>query len=377
MDWKKGEDREKILNELKKIRSKDFTFSSSKILGSMCSEPHPIAVDAYQSFIETNIGDPRLFPGTRELEEKVIQMLGGLLNAPTGYGGRITSGGTESNLMALWMAREMSKKREVLVPESAHFSLKKAELLLGIKLITVPLDDEYKMDIDAARKLIGNAACIVGVAGTTSLGVIDPIEELSEICLDEGIHLHIDAAFGGFVIPFLNKNENERKFDFCLEGVGSVSIDSHKMGRSVIPSGAVLVRKEKWLDLISVATPCVSSEKQSSILGTRPGGSVAATYAVMKHLGINGYEKIARSCMKMTRYAAKLIEENDMELVVEPVMNVIGIKVKNPKRIAGKMEKKGWKLSFDEQIGCLRIVIMPHVNKEAMRKFVDDLRSIV
>lgn len=373
MDWKKGEDRKKILKELKDARSKDFTFSSGRILGSMCSEPHPIAVDAYNSFIETNMGDPFLFPGTRELEEKVIQMLGDLLNAPKGYGGRITSGGTESNLMALWMAREISKKREVIVPESAHFSLKKAESLLGIKLISAPLDDEYKMDIDATRKLIGDAACIVGIAGTTSLGVIDPIEELSKICLDEGIHLHVDAAFGGFMIPFLNG----RKFDFCLDGVGSISIDAHKMGRSVIPSGAVLVRKEKWLDSISVATTCVSPEKQSSILGTRPGGSVAATYAVMKHLGINGYEKIARNCMEVTRYAAKLIEENDMELVVEPVMNVIGIKVKNPRKIARKMEKKRWKLSFDEQIGCLRIVIMPHVSKEAMRKFVDDLRLIV
>jgi len=118
--------REKIFGRLRDARERDFTFSSGRILGSMCTLPHPVAVRAYRMFMETNMGDPELFPGTREVEEEAIDMVGRMLHAPLASGGRMTSGGTESNLTALWIFKNMSGRNEVIVPESAHFSFRKA-----------------------------------------------------------------------------------------------------------------------------------------------------------------------------------------------------------------------------------------------------------
>ena len=138
------------------------------------------------------------------------------------------------------------------------------------------------MDIKKiSGKINKNTAAVVGVAGSTELGTVDPIPELSEICSDENIFLHVDAAFGGFVIPFLKQlHYDVPDFDFLLKGINTVSIDAHKMGYSAMPLGTLIIRDEKWLDEISVKSPCISSKKQTGILGTRSGGPVAAAYAV-------------------------------------------------------------------------------------------------
>ena len=103
-----------ILKELQNFRDKDFTFSSGHILGSMCTQPHPIAKKAYMNFLETNLGDPELFPGAKEIETKIIAFISGLLNAPKTATGLIGSGGTESNITAIWLAKNLSKKREII-----------------------------------------------------------------------------------------------------------------------------------------------------------------------------------------------------------------------------------------------------------------------
>ena len=119
---------------------------------------------------------------------------------------------------------------EIIVPKSAHFSFKKAADMLCLKLNEAELDSSYRIDIKSVEELISkNTVAIVGVAGTTELGKIDPIEDLSNICLDNNIYLHVDAAFGGYSIPFLNEIGYELpKFDFGLRGVCSITIDPHR-----------------------------------------------------------------------------------------------------------------------------------------------------
>ena len=138
MDWSKGISTKKMIHELKETRKKDFTFSSSRILGSMCTLPHPLAQQAAALYMETNMGDPELFLGTQKLEQRVLQMTADLLHAPQTYGGLFLSGGTESNLTALYIARSVSQKKEIIIPESAHFSLQKAASLLQLTLRIVP-----------------------------------------------------------------------------------------------------------------------------------------------------------------------------------------------------------------------------------------------
>ncbi len=365
----------KILKQLKNYKDKDFTFSSGHILGSMCTQPHPIAKKAYLEFLETNLGDPELFPGTRNIESKYLSFVSNLLNAPKTATGLIGSGGSESNITAIWIAKNLSRKKEIILPESAHFSFEKIGSLMDIKLTYIPLNKDYIMDIQSLKKKINNkTAAVVGLAGSSELGTVDLIPEISDICKDQNIFLHIDAAFGGFVIPFLKElGYKVNNFDFKLKGINSISIDSHKMGCSAIPLGALILRNKKWLDEISVETPYINIKKQAGILATRSGGSVAAAYAVAKYLGKAGYRNLVKKCMNNTNYAEKKIKELGLNFVIKPTMNVLGIKIKNPTKLVNKLTYYGWKVNKMKRLSAIRIVIMPHVTKKIIDDFIPDL----
>jgi len=369
---------EYILKELDKLREQDFTFSSGRILGSMCTQPHPIAKKAYMKLLETNLGDPELFPGTKEIESKLISFISNLLNAPKNSGGQIVSGGTEGNITAMWIAKQLTGKKEIIIPENAHFSFQKIASLMDMKLITIPLTREHIMDITKAEEKISkNTAAIVGVAGSTELGTIDPIPKLSEICKDEDIFLHVDAAFGGFVIPFLEKlNYDVTDFDFRLKGVNTISIDSHKMGYSAVPLGTLIVRDKRWINKVSVDSHCISSKRQAGVLGTRSGGPVAAAFAVTKYLGIEGYKDLIRRCMDTTHYTEKRINEMGLCLAVKPTMNVLGVKLEHLSKVINKLVEYGWRVNKLERISCIRIVLMPHVTKKIIDEFIPCLEKV-
>jgi tyrosine decarboxylase/aspartate 1-decarboxylase len=369
---------DKIIRELQKLKDKDFTFSKGQILGSMCTQPHPIAKKAYIDFLETNLGDPELFPGTKEIESRLLTFILNLLNAPKNSTGLIGSGGTESNINATWLNKKLNGKKEIIIPESAHFSFDKIRSLMDIDVISIPLDKNYVIDIKKVRKKINkNTAAIIGIAGSTELGTIDPIPDLSDICYDENIFLHVDAAFGGFIIPFMKKLGHDLPdFDFKLKGVSSISIDPHKMGCSAIPIGILVVKDKNWLDNISIDTTYISSKKQAGILATRSGGPVAAAYAVIKYLGEEGYKKIVKRCLNNTKYLEEEIHIIGLEIVTKPVLNVLGISLKNPHRVLNNLTKLGWKVNKMDRLSAIRIVLMPHVTKKAIDKFIPDLIKV-
>lgn len=369
--------RQKIFNELTCLQQRDFCFSSGRILGSMCTQPHQIARDAYIQFLETNIGDPELCPGTKEIESRFLSFIGTLLHAPNTAVGHIVSGGTEGNITAMWLAKQLSRKREIILPISAHFSFQKIASLVNMKLIELPLTKNYTMDVTKLKKNISkNTAAIVGLAGSTELGTIDPIPELSEICSDEQIFFHVDAAFGGFVISFLKDLEyTVPDFDFQLKGVSTISIDSHKMGYAAIPLGTLMIRRKQWLESISVKSPYISSEKQAGILGTRSGAPVAAAYAVAQYLGYEGYKNVVQSCMEVTHYAEHNIRDLGLELMIKPTMNVLGVKLKNPERVVKKLSEKGWRVNKIERLSCIRLVLMPHITKDIIDEFIPVLKK--
>jgi tyrosine decarboxylase/aspartate 1-decarboxylase len=367
-----------ILKELDSVKDKDYTFSSGKILGSMCTQPHPIAKKAYIKFLETNLGDPELFPGLKEIESEFLTFILNMLNAPKTSIGLIGSGGTESNITAIWIAKNLTKKKEIIVPESAHFSFEKIKSLMDIKLKVIPLTKDYIVDVNNLRKNVNkDTAAIVGIAGSTELGTIDPIDEINDLCFDENIFFHIDAAFGGFVIPFIKElGYKTPDFDFNLKNVNSMSIDAHKMGYSAIPLGILAIRREKWLNEISVETPYISSKNQAGLLATRSGGPVAAAYAVTKYLGINGYKNLVKRCMITTKYTQQKIEDLGLNLVIKPTMNVLGIKLKNPAMVVKKLTVLGWKVNKMNRLSAIRIVLMPHVTKKIIDDFIPDLKKV-
>lgn len=372
--WKK---RDEILKELALLQKRDFSFSSGHILGSMCTLPHPIAREVYIRFLETNLGDPELCPGTKEIESRFIQFIANLLHAPKASGGQIVSGGTEGNITAMWIAKELSRKTEVILPESAHFSFQKIASLMNMKLVEVPLTKDYTINVQQMKKKIHrNTATVIGIAGSTELGTIDPIPEMSDFCADEHLFFHVDAAFGGFVIPFLRElHYNVPEFDFRLKGVSTISIDSHKMGFAAIPLGTLIIRKKQWFDSISVESPYISSERQSGILGTRSGAPVAAAYAVARYLGHKGYLDMVKSCIDVTKYTEERITQLGLSFVTRPTMNVLGVKMKKPGRIVKKLSEKGWRVNKIERLSCIRLVLMPQITKQIIDEFIPVLKK--
>ncbi|HVQ00226.1 MAG TPA: tyrosine decarboxylase MfnA [Candidatus Thermoplasmatota archaeon] len=378
MSPKDSQKREKILKELDALQGRDFSFSSGHILGSMCTQPHPIVKEAYLRFLETNLGDPELCPGTKEIESRYLSYVASLLHAPKTFGGQIVSGGTEGNITAMWIARKLSRKCEIVLPESAHFSFQKIASLMSMKLKSVSLTNDYTMDLRAMKKKIGkNTVAVVGIAGSTELGTIDPIPDISDHCYDEHLFFHVDAAFGGFIIPFLKELHYDiPAFDFRLKGVNTISIDAHKMGYAAIPLGTLIVRKKQWLETISVASPYISSERQSGILGTRSGAPVAAAYAVARFLGHTGYRAMVKSCMDMTKYTQERITQLGLTLVIQPTMNVLGVRLKNPGRIVKRLSEHGWRVNKVERLSCIRLVLMPQITKQIIDEFIPVLKKI-
>ena len=366
-----------ILQELQRLQKKDYTFSSGRILGSMCTQPHPIAKKVYLKFLETNLGDPELFPGTKQIESRFLHFICCMLHAPKTVVGQIVSGGTEGNITAMWIAKQLSGKKEIILPEGAHFSFQKIVSLMDMKLVTIPVTKNYTMDVSQLRKKISSStAAVVGIAGSTELGAIDPIPEISECCADEHIFFHVDAAFGGFVIPFLRTLQyNVPCFDFQVKGVSTITLDSHKMGYAAIPLGTLLIRRKEWLDTISVESPYISCERQSGILGTRSGAPVAAAYAVAQYLGQEGYTKVVKSCMDVTKYTETRITDLGLDLITLPMMNVLGVKMKRPTVVTKHLAAKGWRVNKIERLSGIRLVMMPQITKKIIDEFIPVLKK--
>jgi tyrosine decarboxylase / aspartate 1-decarboxylase len=371
--------------QLRTKLQKDRTFDSGRILGSMCTRPHSLAIDIFTRFIEKNIGDPGLVEATGKLEHETITMLSALLSLKTGAG-YVVTGGTEANILAIWTARNRASSRsgakEIIVPESAHFSFDKAADLMGLKIKKIPLTEKYQVDVEKVKKAItARTIALVGVAGTTSLGVVDPIKELSAIALENGLYLHIDAAFGGYVIPFLKDiGLKAPPFHFRLKGIHSVTIDPHKMGMAVIPAGCIIYRNRELAETVRIKVPYLSGGENAhaTITGTRSGASVLAVWSLLKHLGKSGYRNIIRRCMDVTLSLAQSIKKmDDVDVVIDPVINVLGITSSRfpITEIAKKLRQREWAVSLFP--GHIRIVVMPHVYPDHIEHFKDDLEKVL
>ena len=378
----KGLARDNVLRLLEEYLKEDLTYSSGRILGSMCTSPNPFAKRIFIKAIEKNLGDAGLFPGTMKLEQEAISMIGSMLSKPDASG-YIVSGGTEANLMAMWVARNLARKDrpEVITPKSAHFSFDKAADLLGLNLVKIELNEHFQVNTKAVKKAINrNTIAMVGMAGSTELGVVDPISELSEIALNNGIYLHVDASFGGFVLPFLkDTGYNIPDFDFNLKGVCSITIDPHKMGLAPIPAGGIIFRDSEFIKSVSIKVPYLSGGEitQGTILGTRCGASAVAVWALLKHMGKEGYQKVVKRCMDLTNMIVKRVKKSKkVYLITNPIMNIVGLASRSvePKRLADGLRGRGWAVSFTPT--HIRLVIMPHFKKKHIIRFLSDLEEL-
>ena len=359
-----GCSREEVLAVLSGYRAMDAPHT--RILSSMCTVPHPITDEVRRLYAATNLGDPGVFAGSAKVESLVIESLGDLMHCKTAAG-CMTSGGTESNIQAIRAAtkRRHVEKPNIVVPASAHFSFDKIADMLGVELRIAPYEPgKYTVDTGKMAELIDkNTVAISAVAGTTEYGVVDDIVTIGRLAQEHDLFFHVDAAFGGFVIPFL---DNPIPFDFAVEGVDSISLDPHKMGMGTIPGGCLLFRSDDDPKRLSVETPYLSSRVQTTLTGTRPGADAAAAYAVIKYLGREGFRDIVAGCMENTRRLTEGLEAFGYEKVIDPVLNLVAFRdFKVP---------DGWYVSHT-RAHDLRFVLMPHVTRTVIEEFLRDIAA--
>jgi len=368
---------DEVMAILERTRERDYSYD--RFLSTMCTRPHPIAIKAHDMFLETNLGDPGLFPGVAGLEEEVVRMLGELLGCPPGPG-RISPPVALSRTSRPFgrpRTSPASVGESIVVPASAHFSFDKIGDLLSLEVRKAELDSQLRVDLSSVESLIDeHTAALVGIAGTTEFGQVDPIEELSDLALEWGVHLHVDAAFGGFVLPFLDRSF---AWDFSLPGVKSITIDPHKMGLATIPAGGLLFRNQECMNALETETHYLTKARQASLTGTRSGAAAAATYAVMMHLGREGFREMVGYCMDLTDHLVRGAKEIGVEPLIEPVMNVVALRVPEPSKV--RREAYGSRLARLHNPGTkhepLRLILMGHMSHENVDLFLKDLKEVL
>ena len=266
----------------------------------------------------------------------VLEFLANLLNAPKGWYGSITSGGSESNLIGCWAARNWTYKNKqitkgkILLPKSAHVSFEKAIDLLNLKAEWISLNSDFQVEVEAVKSAIDkNTIGIIGIAGTTGTGACDNIKALSDLAEDYNLYLHIDAAFGGTIYPFLKKigYNNVPSFDFQNKGVKSITIDTHKILAGLIPGGSIIFRSNEFSNTIIKTISYLSNPltRQVTITGTRPGASVIASWVLLKKFGEPYILERIKKSMKITNYLIeKLKEISQIYLAFKPAINIVG-----------------------------------------------------
>jgi sphinganine-1-phosphate aldolase len=253
---------------------------------------------AYAMFSEENGLGPAAFPSLARMEREVVAHALALLNAPEGADGVITSGGTDSIVMAVKAARDYAREKgmtgrgNIVAPYSAHPAFDKAAMLMDLEVRRIPLR-EHLADADALGHAIdANTIMLVGSAPCFPFGLIDPIEALNGLAVVKDIWLHVDACVGGFLAPFVAMNGAELPaWDFSVSAVRSISSDLHKYGYCSKGASTVLFRDAALLEYMKFdAGPWPMGRMVTPTLaGTRPGGAIAAAWAVLNFLGVEGY----------------------------------------------------------------------------------------
>ncbi len=378
-----------ILSQIDAMRVEDAVWRNGRtfslIYNTGDAELEQLQEDVARRFLHENALNPFAFPSLRTLEADLVAMGADLLQTSP-RAGSLTSGGTESILMAMKVARDVAEDRgverpEILAPVTAHPAFAKAAQTLGIDLVQVPLRDDYRADVDAMAGLVTErTAVLVASAPCYPYGVIDPVTEVAALAADRGLLCHVDACLGGWLLPFWRDiGRPVVPFDFSVPGVTSMSADIHKYGYTFKGASLVLYRDtdlikrqyffyDRWPGGLYGAPAAP---------GTRPAAPIAAAWATVKHLGRDGYRLKASQIAEATDGFREGIEAiAGLEVTGEPDMSLFEFSATQGdiSAIGDKMDDAGWHL--DRQQGGLHLMVSPyHLN--IVDEFLSDLAAAV
>jgi glutamate/tyrosine decarboxylase-like PLP-dependent enzyme len=320
-------------------------------------ETYEVGKRAYmEHFSENALGAGRAYPGLAVMEREVLDYGLDLLHAPEGARGVFTTGGTESILLAVKAAREAHRARKgsgaplnIVMPVTGHPAFDKAAILMDVEVRRAPLTADRRVDVEAMRGLIDDSTMLmVGSAPCFPHGVIDPIGALSDVALSKGVWLHVDACVGGWVAPFFERvGRGTPAFDFRHPGVRSMSADLHKFGFAPKPSSTVFIREGEDLErsIFRLGAWPSGLYTTATMSGSRPGAAIAAAWAVINHLGIDGYERAARGLSGMVDgYVAGLTAIEGLVLWAKPDVTIVnfGAEGFDIYAVAELMKQRGW-----------------------------------
>jgi len=305
---------DEVVRDLDALRGKDVRWAEGRTFGLVFDggpEVRQVAEEAARLFLHENALNTSAFPSLGEIQTELCAWTADLLHGPPEAAGFLTSGGTESILCAVEAARERAAvERNVVDPEivlarSAHAAFHKAAHLFGLRTRVVPVTEDWTADVDAVADSIGpSTALVVASAPQYPQGVVDPVAEMAGLADSVGANCHVDACMGGFVLPFATDEDPDAwgspPWDLGVDGVTSISADVHKLGYA--PKGvSVLLHRSRELRRYQTfvfddwlggryATP--------NLQGTRSGLPMAAAWAVVRHLGRDGYRRLVRTTLE-------------------------------------------------------------------------------
>lgn len=398
-----GRDRQEILREMTELRTiEEERWKDGYVSGAVYhgDEEHiDFLNQVYAIHSQSNPLHSDIWPSASKFEAEIVSMTANLLGkeaATNGSGdkegvcGTLTSGGTESILLAMKVYRDWGRERkgitrpEMIVPVTAHAAFDKAAQYFKIKITRIPLDSQYRADVDACRKAITrNTVVIVGSAPNFPHGMIDPIEKLSSMALERDIGFHTDACLGGFVLPWARRLGYEvPDFDFRLPGVTSISVDTHKYGYAAKGTSVVLYRNTelRHYQFYTVADWPGGLYFSPTFAGSRPGALISACWAAMIAMGEDGYlqatQKIletATSIKEGIRQIPELTVMGDPLWVVAFASDELDIY-----KVMDFMTGRKWSLNgLHHPAGVHLAVTLRHTLPGVAERFIFDLKDAV
>ncbi|MCE9649666.1 MAG: aspartate aminotransferase family protein [Parvibaculum sp.] len=371
----KGTDWETLKREMEKRGANDVKWRDGKTAVYVFNagpDVERVQKEAYALFQSENGLGPMAFPSLKQMEDEVVRNGLALLHAPEGAAGNITSGGTDSITMAMKTARDFARKEKgmtgipnVVLPYSAHPAFDKAAKVMEIEVRRVPLGADFLADVEAMGKAADErTVMIVGSAPCFPYGLIDPIEKLGALAEARGLWLHVDACVGGYIAPFVRMNGGDvPPFDFEVPGVSSMSADLHKYGYCAKGASTVLFRTEALRAHMIFDTDTWPGGRMvtPTLAGTRPGGAIAAAWAVMNFLGVEGY----RAKHKQVTDAREKIEAGvkalGFRVLGKPALGLVAFTRDDLDCMAiwGKLFERGWFTSLTTEPKGLHLMLSP------------------
>ena len=391
-----GRPREEILRQVDQMRQKEEgRWKEGYVSGAVYhgDEEHIAFLNqVYALSSQVNPLHSDLWPSATKFEAEVVSMTARMLggDAAPGVCGSVSSGGTESILLAMKAYRDQARQErgirepEMVVPTSAHAAFDKAAQYFGLKQVKVPVGPDLRADVAATRRaLTRNTAVVVGSAPSFPHGAVDPIPELSDLARRAGAGFHTDACLGGFILPFARKlGYPVPVFDFTLPGVTSISCDTHKFGYAAKGTSVVLYRSEALRHhQFYTATEWPGGLYFSpTFAGSRPGALIAACWAALVSTGERGYLEASRQVLETARKIKDGVRTiPELQLMGDPLF-VIAFRSEtlDVYRLLDAMSERRWNLNGLHKPAALHLcVTLRHAQPGVAERFLEDLRASV